>query len=426
MARLFTVATDDTLIDMIWTATQRLVIVAPGISQTVAKNLVARIEVDGGPPDLSVTLDTDPEICRLGYGEIEALELLRPALESLQRVLQTQSGVRIGLVVADADVLVYSPTPQLIEAGSTSEEKPNAIRITGAGPEELALACGAAETSVLGHTQEVGLHSVTEEVVQKTKANLDINPPKKFDLARLERVFNYKLEFVEFSVEGMKLNAKAVPLPAEILGLDSEDLQERLRNSFRVFDSGVPFRFDVDDRVGSQQKIHLTEGYFAKEAQKLRRAFIPMGTYGNLIQKHQKPFLEAGVGRLRSLLAVYTKSVKEQIGPRIDATRDSLINSLYPRLKANPPEVWSNHFAYGVIPDDVLRSRLEAAIDLAFRKVAESFSPEITCTFKGVRYDTITADPVFRKGVEKHFGAEETAKLFAEYDASRAEDRKPA
>jgi hypothetical protein len=111
MARLFTVASDETLIAMIWVARERFVIVAPGLSRDVAAALADRIREDGGPPDLSITLDADPEICRLGYGEIEALELLRPALKSRELSLQMQAGVRIGLVVADADVLVYSPRP---------------------------------------------------------------------------------------------------------------------------------------------------------------------------------------------------------------------------------------------------------------------------------------------------------------------------
>src|SRR5580704_9773407 len=116
MARLFTVASDESVIAMILKARERLVVVAPGLSCAVATTLASRITSDDCPTELSVTLDVDPEVCRLGYGEIEALDILRLALESQRRVLQTQTGLRICLVVTDSDVLVYSPTPQLIEA----------------------------------------------------------------------------------------------------------------------------------------------------------------------------------------------------------------------------------------------------------------------------------------------------------------------
>src|SRR5271166_477666 len=236
MGRLFTIASDDTLISMISAARERLVVVAPGLSRHVAAALADRINMDGGPPEISVTLDVDPEVCRLGYGDITAFDLLRPALESRTRFLQTQRGVRIGLVVADSDVLVYSPTPQLIEAGSNSEEKPNAIRVTGIGPKELALACGANDAQVLGLGQEVGLNNASEAVVKETKADLEENPPRRFDLVRLERIFNYKLEYVEFSIANFRLNTRSVPLPAELLGLGEESLEDRLRNTFRVFE----------------------------------------------------------------------------------------------------------------------------------------------------------------------------------------------
>ncbi len=54
--------------------------------------------------------------------------------------LRCQSGVRIGLVISDDTTLVYSPVPQLIEAGSNSVEKPNAIMFSGAATERLATA----------------------------------------------------------------------------------------------------------------------------------------------------------------------------------------------------------------------------------------------------------------------------------------------
>jgi hypothetical protein len=279
MARLFTVASDETLIAMLWAARERFVLVAPGLSRVVAAALADRIHKDGGPRELSVTVDTDPEICRLGYGEIEALDLLRPALKSRRLSLQMQPGVRIGLVVADADVLVYSPTPQLIEAGSTSDEKPNAIRITGAGPKELAFACGASETSVLGLIQEVGLKSVTDAAVVQAKADLEENPPRKFDLVRLERVFNYKLEFVEFLIEGYRLNARVVPLPPIILGLAEKDLKERLRNMFRVFEGGIPFTFTIPDPDDEAAALEVNEKWFADEARGLRGLyFISLGS----------------------------------------------------------------------------------------------------------------------------------------------------
>ena len=425
MARLFTVASDETLLSMISSARERLVIVAPGLSREVASALADRIKGDDWPAELSVTLDVDPEVCRLGYGDLEALEILAPALALRARPLQTQKGVRVGLVVADSDVLVYSPTPELIEAGSNSEEKPNAIRISGVSPQGLAFACGANDSQVLGLGQEVGLNIASDATIQEAKDDLKENPPRKFNLARLERVFNYKLEFVEFSIEGYRLNARVVPLPAYLLGLAEKDLQDRLRNTFRVFESGVPFKFSIPDPSDATVQIEVTEDWLAKEADRLRKDyFIPLGSssYGNLILKRRKAEFLAGVQRLESIFSTYADFVRKNIAAKVQETRDSLIKALEERVQAAPPKQWLAKSVEGVLHQDEIREKLEEAIDTAFAKVEETFSPVVTCIFKGVQYETITADTHFRERIEKYFGKFNATQLLSEHDASRAED----
>lgn len=425
MPRLFTVATDESLISMINSATTRLVVVAPGLSAKVAAALAARVTGDHSPRELSITLDVDPEVCRLGYGDVGALDLLASALNSRGCALQTQKGVRVGLIVADSDVLVYSPTPELIEAGSISEEKPNAIRISNVSPEGLAFACGAKDSSVLGLVQEVGLQPADADLVEKTRVDLEENPPRKFNLARLERVFNYKLEFVEFSLEGFRLATKTVPLPADLLGLVEADLQERLRNTFRVFEAAVPFEFEILDPDEPERKLKVTEKWLGSEAKKIRDDFfISLGSssYGNLILKRRKNDFVKKVDRLRTLVDVYAENVKAAISAKVKSTRDQLIKTLFSRVKAAPPLGWLAQSVDGRLEDEDIRERLTAEVDKAFGKVQETFAPVVTCLFKGVQYETITADPHFRERIEKYFGKNDAARLLSEYDASRAEE----
>jgi hypothetical protein len=329
---------------MISLAAERLIIVAPGLSKPVASALVERIAEDGGPPELSVTLDIDPEVCRLGYGDIEALELLEPALAKRARALQTQKGVRIGLVVADSDILVYSPTPRLIEAGSNSEEKPNAVRIGNIGPEAISLACGGQDEQLLGAGQEVGLQAASSEAVEETKRDLVVNPPRSFDLARLERVFNYSLEFVEFSVESFQLGNCSVSLDPKLLGLVDEDLRTRLRNTFRVFQAGAPFAFEISDPDNTESKVNVTEKWVRDEAARLRKSFfIPLGSgaYGNLILKRRKADFVRRVGRLRGLVKDYEEKVRESIDEEINISR--LDTADVEPASANRATLWRRH-----------------------------------------------------------------------------------
>jgi hypothetical protein len=69
---------DNKLIEAIHDAQHRFVFMAPGVSQDIALALTdawSRLSVD----NVTVILDVDPEVCRLGYGTLEGLKTLREA-----------------------------------------------------------------------------------------------------------------------------------------------------------------------------------------------------------------------------------------------------------------------------------------------------------------------------------------------------------
>jgi hypothetical protein len=426
MARLFTIASDEAISSMISGAKEWLVLITPGLSKQVASVLAACIKGDRSPSMISVIMDIDPEVCRLGFGDIDAIDLLRSALQSRGLDLQMQKGVRIGVVIADSDILIYSPTARLIESGSNSEEKPNAIRISEGGADEIALACGAGKDALPIQEQEVGVEIVNNDLLEETRADLRENPPRQFDLARLERVFNYKLEFVEFSVSRFRLNTRTVSLPAELLGLAEKNLQDRLRNTFRVFETGTPFEFEVSDPADARRKLKISEKSLSKHADNLRKDYlIPLGSasYGKLILKRRKAEFQEKVRHLGSLVNLYAGKVRQGIAEKIGSTRTELVDALFSRVKAAPPPSWLQRSVEGELKDEVLRQKLEEEVDRAFEDIEQSFNPTVACVFKGVNYETITSDKHFRERIEAYFGDKEAANLLSEYDASRAQEQ---
>ena len=113
---------------MIRCAKRRLVLVAPGVSDSVAKAIVETWK-DIGPGRVQIVLDVDPEVCRMGYGQFSALQMLFEAAKQMGTSVHQQAGLRIGVVVTDESTVVYSPTPLLVEAGGKASAKPNAIRL---------------------------------------------------------------------------------------------------------------------------------------------------------------------------------------------------------------------------------------------------------------------------------------------------------
>jgi hypothetical protein len=144
MTRAFTTATDRSLINLIQGARTRVALIAPALTTPVARALAARM-VDLPALSLTVILDAAAEVYRMGYGNPEALEIIREASKEAMFDLREQPGVRIGVVISDDRTMVYAPVSRNVEAGSTTEEKPNAIMLKGRSTERLAQAAGAAE-----------------------------------------------------------------------------------------------------------------------------------------------------------------------------------------------------------------------------------------------------------------------------------------
>ena len=71
---------------------------------------------------LTVILDANAEVYRMGYGDAEALKIIRET--SLNEIfdLHEQLGVRIGVVISDDHTMVYAPLSRDVAAGSTTEE----------------------------------------------------------------------------------------------------------------------------------------------------------------------------------------------------------------------------------------------------------------------------------------------------------------
>ncbi len=110
------IAGDTQVIEFVRSARERLIFVAPAVSQAVA-TAICEQSAALGEAAATVILDTDPEVYRLGYGEPASLQLLETAAHSSHVILRRQPGLRLCIVIADSRTLIFAPTPQLIEAG---------------------------------------------------------------------------------------------------------------------------------------------------------------------------------------------------------------------------------------------------------------------------------------------------------------------
>lgn len=213
--RTFAVASDEALIGLIARARNRLVVIAPALTQAVADALSRRLD-DVGRLNVTVILDSDAEVYRLGFGDQAALETIRAASANSMFDLRKQAGVRIGVVISDETMMVYSPVSKNIEAGSNSVEKPNAIVLSGGAADRIATAAGS-DTGEDAHPPEVGNKALEPAKVQQMQTDLKANLPKPFDITRKMNVFTSKVQYVEFSASNYRLTTRQIPLPPELV-----------------------------------------------------------------------------------------------------------------------------------------------------------------------------------------------------------------
>lgn len=210
---------------------------APGVSEKVPDALGGRFSQED-KLRIEVVLDADPEVYRLGFGTVSGITKLKSHAQTHMFGLRHQPGIRIGILIADDKTLIYAPTPLLIEAGSTSAEKPNVVLLQDQEASPIAKAAGATPDA-LPMSGEIGNDPLTPQQLQAATEDLDRNPPKPFDLARQANVFSSQVQYVDFHMKKYKLNNKHVRIPTDSFGLaGDEDIEGRWINRFRLFDAG--------------------------------------------------------------------------------------------------------------------------------------------------------------------------------------------
>ncbi len=171
---------------------------APGLQMAVAKAMAVTAH-RLSPDMLTVCLDFDERVMRMGYGEIDAVKLLRDSGISVR----SANGLRTALVIADNAGYIFTPTALYLEAEPADGGPPNAIRMSGEqiaealarlSPAAKAIAVAQAKTQeekqrIEALPLDVGSDQVTDVQFSEVGSSLEKAPPVRFDLARQVRVF---------------------------------------------------------------------------------------------------------------------------------------------------------------------------------------------------------------------------------------------
>jgi hypothetical protein len=382
ISQTFVMLDDSQVIALIETAQEWLVIMAPGLSLKVAMAIANRWQALG-KDRVKVILDVDPEVARLGYGTLEGLELVQKAAVQMKSHVSHQAGLRIGLLIVDKSMIVFSPKPLLIEASSSMGFQPNAICMDHIPPSILG-EIGWGQDS--DNEKTVGLQSVTPDQIELIKADLQENPPQKFDITRTVQVFNSRFEFVEVEVRGCSISRKTATIPSELMAfIRDKDARNNLHSSYQI----VRENSELSGKKIHQLRKQLVDSWLV---------LIP--GFGMIVLRKNKEKLLEGIEELKIEVGKFQKDIQEKLQEEINHNCKILVQSLLSAVLQNPPQRWRSQ-----IGSNPSINSIEAMLDSDLRKSFGSAEKliqkmEVQVIFKAITYEMLN-DPKFIQAIHK-------------------------
>jgi hypothetical protein len=377
------------MIALIEGAQRRLAVIAPALTTRVAQALAGRM-ADLDTLSLTVILDADAEVYRMGYGDPPGLEIIRNAANAAMFGLREQPGVRIGVLISDDLTMIYAPVSRNVEAGSTTEEKPNAVMLSGGPVDRLAGAAGTSDGE-----REIGALGMEPRRVEAMVDELKRNSPTSFDLTRKLKVFTSEVEFVELKVSNYKLSRRRVALPVEFVGVDNVALRERISGQIRAPLDGIGVQKIMVRTDGQEEQLSVDECFIEQERKEIENDFTyVLPKKGRVILKRDRDDFDKQIRRFKEIVTKYQEALKLSVDNACDGFRNQLVNEFAERWTSNPPGFLSRRSG-GSGPDRI-RNEIITRADKLFSQIVAFASPEVILNYKAIVIEDIE-DPEFRE-----------------------------
>jgi len=405
---LFQQLDTDILARQLLRASWRVAFIGPALNQALAAALV-QASRQLGREQVRVILDYNEEIFRLGYGEHEAIELLREEGITIHK----QPGLRISALLVDKEGWVLHQSPMAVEDPSLPAY--NAIKLLPEQVAQLALAVGVTD-QLPGSTPdtrrvdveaiEIGKEPLAADEVVEVKHNLDQSPPQAFDLQRQVRVYSAHIQFVEIELSGGRIGTRTIQLPAKLrtsMFGDDKEVEKRLKASYRLLDAT-----EIEGLDEINQEVETLRDYTRTLNKRLGRI---------LLVNHRQNFLQK-----RDAINQQIEQWKQHAAAQIQAELDKSIRALAHAgadtlLAKMPPE-----FTSGLLTSRPSLQDAEEYLVEQFQRVAPSAQKlveelKLDCTFKDVTYEMLKDDAEFAHLVQKAYPGLQQ-KMFEESQAA--------
>ena len=354
------------LTEQILAAKDRVIFVAPGVSEAVA---MALVDAHQHCRSVTVILDADEEVCRIGYGDLNGFEYLTEHGWKIE--LRKHSGVRLGLLMADKVVTIWSPTPRAVD-GDRKPDQPNAIVLDGGIAEDSTVGDPAQPETVQraivdttnpdGGTVPAGVFSLADQLamrlddehigeqrlqpeeLKEVVKELKENPPAPFDLARKVRVFSSKFQYVETELRGAEWTERRIKLSGLLLNSDLPDsLQDILETQIHPFRTRGDVPIDVPcivrgqiayNQHGEKIRVPMTQRDMEGIWKDIRdRYLFRVPGFGSLVRKRELASFRSEAEAFERVLQDWATQFRQQAKQDEDDLVSDIVNSIEGRIE---------------------------------------------------------------------------------------------
>lgn len=362
---------------------------APGIQKAVAEALSLAAE-KLGPELISVCLDFDERVLRMGYGEFESINIIRAAGIKLEH----SPGLRSGLVIVGDKGYVYTPTALYLEAEPSDVEVRNAIKLSKQQvTEALSRMSPVAKAIAIMRTNdpeeqkrinnlptEVETQEITDHKIIQVTQRLEQAPPVKFDVARQVRVFESFLQYVEMTLSGAAIQRHKLKIPKPLQDLGAgDDLEGRLKTTFDLIEKGSSISSKTLDKKLKEIRETLTPSLGNK--------------HGRVVLKSVKPMLEENIAELQKMIEEHQKEINEGLAEQLDSSKEAIVEYYLPLVVSNPPKALFGHSITGKATEVGAKKWIQELLDKVF-PTPESLLNDIKLevSYKDITYETLNEE----------------------------------
>ena len=256
----------------------------------------------------------------------------------------------------------------------------------------MARAAGA-ERSDDSPTGEIGNAALDPKKVEEMQADLERNPPAKFDIARRLNVFTSRVVYVEFEIKNFALGRKGVPLPDDFKTATTKALQAQISSRLRAPMAEIGA---VEVVVGEGENAtteKIDDEWLRKERKRIEDLYtFQIDNFGRVILREDRQSFDDAVKAFTTVVERYHEKVREALDAHRKTFCENFVAEFLPRWKAAPPAYmtrWGNR-----ADENSLRRELENRANEVFNEMLNFDPPSVRLVEKNISPKNVE-DPRF-------------------------------